>query len=248
VRTFKLGLVVTCQVNGSSPFNVPDMFPPVSRGPRPQCYPLGSHDCLSCVTTLCSGNADYDSRQPAKHKATYMRAPNSSAFDHVQKRQRLPTIQPAPTHTPSIHVHFLNPTSPPQLSITTSQPPAPTVGLDTAPVMNQPVPPSTDPIIDLTGEVEELGATYPTISKLLPELDKAMPALGVTRFKERLSAAGFGYVHQLMDTPVVCATLSDLEIPVGITEEIIKCTRRMTRRAAKKPAAIKNEDDGNHEH
>jgi len=37
VGTFKLGLVVTCQVNGSSPFNVPDMFPPVSRGPCPQC-------------------------------------------------------------------------------------------------------------------------------------------------------------------------------------------------------------------
>ena len=30
-------LVETCQVNGSCPFNVPDMFPPVSRGPRPQC-------------------------------------------------------------------------------------------------------------------------------------------------------------------------------------------------------------------
>ena len=29
-------LVETCQVNGSCPFNVPDMFPPVSRGPRPQ--------------------------------------------------------------------------------------------------------------------------------------------------------------------------------------------------------------------
>jgi len=37
VGTFKLGLVVTCQVNGSSPFNVPDMFPPISRGPCPQC-------------------------------------------------------------------------------------------------------------------------------------------------------------------------------------------------------------------
>jgi len=42
VGTFKLGLVVTCQVNGSSPFNVPDMFPPVSRGPRPQCV-WGKH-------------------------------------------------------------------------------------------------------------------------------------------------------------------------------------------------------------
>jgi len=30
-------LVETWQVNGSCPFNVPDMFPPVSRGPRPQC-------------------------------------------------------------------------------------------------------------------------------------------------------------------------------------------------------------------
>jgi len=36
-NTFKLGLVVTCRGNGSSPFNVPDMFLPVSRGPRPQC-------------------------------------------------------------------------------------------------------------------------------------------------------------------------------------------------------------------
>ena len=30
-------LVETFQVNGSSPFNVPDMFLPVSRGPCPQC-------------------------------------------------------------------------------------------------------------------------------------------------------------------------------------------------------------------
>jgi len=30
-------LAETCQVNGSCPFNVPDMFPPVSRGPHPQC-------------------------------------------------------------------------------------------------------------------------------------------------------------------------------------------------------------------
>jgi len=29
--------VVTWQVNVFSPFNVPDMFPPVSRGPRSQC-------------------------------------------------------------------------------------------------------------------------------------------------------------------------------------------------------------------
>ena len=37
--TFRLGLVVTWQVNRSSPFNVPDMFLPVSRCPRPQCVP-----------------------------------------------------------------------------------------------------------------------------------------------------------------------------------------------------------------
>ena len=30
-------LVETCQVNGSSPFNVPDMFLPVSRHLHPQC-------------------------------------------------------------------------------------------------------------------------------------------------------------------------------------------------------------------
>jgi len=30
-------LAETCQANGSYPFNVPDMFPPISRGPRPQC-------------------------------------------------------------------------------------------------------------------------------------------------------------------------------------------------------------------
>jgi len=29
--------VETWQVNGSCPFNVPDMFPPISRSPRPQC-------------------------------------------------------------------------------------------------------------------------------------------------------------------------------------------------------------------
>ena len=30
-------LLETCQANGSSPFNFPDMFLPVSRCPRPQC-------------------------------------------------------------------------------------------------------------------------------------------------------------------------------------------------------------------
>jgi len=34
-------LVETCPVNGSCPSNVPDMFPPVSRGPRPQCEEEG---------------------------------------------------------------------------------------------------------------------------------------------------------------------------------------------------------------
>ena len=33
-------LVETCQVNGSSPFNVPDMFLPVSRCLRPQCQSI----------------------------------------------------------------------------------------------------------------------------------------------------------------------------------------------------------------
>jgi len=35
----KMYLVGTCQRNGSCPFNVPDMFPPVSKGPHPQCDP-----------------------------------------------------------------------------------------------------------------------------------------------------------------------------------------------------------------
>jgi len=44
-------LVGTCQGNGSCPFNVPDMFPPIFRGPRPQCplVPL-------CFVVLISTN------------------------------------------------------------------------------------------------------------------------------------------------------------------------------------------------
>jgi len=52
VGTFKLGLVVTCQVNGSSPFNVPDMFPPVSRGPRPQCQAFVPLDVVKTVAAF----------------------------------------------------------------------------------------------------------------------------------------------------------------------------------------------------
>ena len=174
-----------------------------------------------------------------------MRAPNSSAFDHVRKRQRLPPIQHAPpTNTPSIHVHFPHPT-PPQLSITASQS-SPTLAIGTTPT-NQPTP-AADPVIDLTSEAEEPGAIYPTISELLAEVDESMPALGVTRYEGRLLAAGFEYVHQLMDTPTVRTTLGDLEIPAGLVEELIEYAGRMTRRAAKKPAAVKNEGDVKHEH
>lgn len=83
---------------------------------------------------------------------------------------------------------------------------------------------------------------YPTISELLTELDESMPALGVTRYEGQLLTAGFAYVHQLMDTPAVRATLSNLEIPIGIMEEIIERAGRMTRRAAKKPVTVKSED------
>jgi hypothetical protein len=56
VGTFKLYLADTCQVNGSSPFNVPDMYPPVSRGPCPQCQ--ASQDSSETDVHYSEGHVD----------------------------------------------------------------------------------------------------------------------------------------------------------------------------------------------
>jgi len=65
VGTFKLGLVVTCQVNGSSPFNVPDMFPPVSRGPRPQCQSMSLH-----LVSPSEGESEVEAASISTHETT----------------------------------------------------------------------------------------------------------------------------------------------------------------------------------
>jgi len=102
------------------------------------------------------------------------------------------------------------------------------------------------PVIDLTDEADDLDTAYPTISELLAELDESMSALGFAQYEERLLAAGFGYVHQLADTPTTRAALESLQVPVGIVEEIIDRAARMTRRAAKSKHVIKNEDGTDH--
>jgi hypothetical protein len=98
--------------------------------------------------------------------------------------------------------------------------------------------------INLTSETENdpIG-TYPSITKLLTELDKSMPALRFLQYEEVLLAAGFGYVHQVRDTPAVCSTLKSLGVPISIMEEIIEPMSRMTRRASKLKSTIKSEDD-----
>ena len=177
----------------------------------------------------------------------YTRAPNSSAFNHIRKWQRV-SLQhgSTSTHTPSIHVHFPNPNSPPQLSITTSQsPPIPAIqstSVATTPAQPAPTP---GPVIDLTGETES-NIIYPTVSELLAELDESMPALSFTRYEEQLLAAGFRHVHQLVDSPTARTTLADLGVLVGIVDEIIERAQRMTRRAVKSKSTIKDEDDTNH--
>jgi len=46
-------LVETCQANGSCPFNVPHMFPPVSRGPCHQCQEERPRDrCRGCTLAI----------------------------------------------------------------------------------------------------------------------------------------------------------------------------------------------------
>ena len=176
-----------------------------------------------------------------------------------------------PANVPSIHVHFPNPTSTPQLSITTSQP-SPTVTIEpiittttiepvvantisepaitnatikpavTTPKPAQPARTTTEPVIDLTGEAEEFDIIHPTISELLAELDESMPALGFTRYEGLLLAAGFSYVHQIVDTPTIRTTLRNLEVPIGVADEVIERAWRMMRRASKSTFVIKNED------
>lgn len=95
--------------------------------------------------------------------------------------------------------------------------------------MDPPSSPRPQPIIDLTNDDDRSDtAIYPTIGELLSELDEAMPSLGFTRYEERLSNAGFNYVHQIADTPDVQQTFDQLGIPVGIRQEIFKCAARMT--------------------
>ena len=111
----------------------------------------------------------------------------------------------------------------------------------------QSVPPTTERVIDLTGETEEPDSVYPMVSELLAELDESMPALGLARYEEQLLAVGFTYVHQLVDSPAVRTTLLNLEFPIAIVEEIIERAQRMTRRAAKLKSVIKDEENANHE-
>ena len=112
-----------------------------------------------------------------------------------------------------------------------------------APAITPTIAPTIAPIIDLIDEAEETDITYPTVSELLAELDESMPALGFAQYEDRLLATGFAYVHQLMDTPTIRTALDDLQIPVGVVEEIINRANRMVRRATKSKYIVKSEND-----
>jgi hypothetical protein len=100
--------------------------------------------------------------------------------------------------------------------------------------------PHPQPIIDLTNDHD--ATIYPTIGELLSELNDTMPGLSFPRYEERLASAGFGYVHQVLDTPDVRQTFDQLAIPVGIRQEIFEHAARMTRRAEKSKEVTKTED------
>lgn len=138
-------------------------------------------------------------------------------------------------------MHFPNPTTLPNVSVTTSQSSPPTVAEPTPPT-TVPAQPAPIPVIDLTDELNEPDPVYPRVSELLAELDESMPALGFVQYEGQLLAAGFGYVHQLVDTPIVRAVLDSL-VPVGVAEEILNRAQRMTRRAEKSKCAVKHESD-----
>ena len=98
-----------------------------------------------------------------------------------------------------------------------------------------PPSPHSQPVIDLTsGGADSPDTTvYLTIEELLRELEDAAPELGFTRYKERLSNAGFGSVHQVIDTPEVLRHFDQLAIPVDVRRQILEQAARMTRRAEK---------------
>ena len=72
-----------------------------------------------------------------------------------------------------------------------------------------------------------------------------MSTLRFPQYEERLLAAGFGYTHQIRDTPVVHSVLEGLGVPIGVMEEIIERAHRMTHRASKSKQVVKDDEDVN---
>lgn len=99
------------------------------------------------------------------------------------------------------------------------------------------------PMIDLTDDSDHIeAAIYPTIGELLGELDEATPGLSFARYEEELLGAGFGHVHEVVDTPNVQHIFDRLAIPVGIREEIFERAARIVRRAEKVKQVTKIEE------
>ena len=63
------------------------------------------------------------------------------------------------------------------------------------------------------------------------------------QYKELRLAAGFGYTHQIRDTPTVHSVLEGLGAPAGTIEEIIERACGMTCRASKSKPMVKDEED-----
>ena len=158
-------------------------------------------------------------------------------------------MQPTQTvpQTPSVHVHFPNLVPQPQISIIPAQSssgPASEHALTTVQVPTNSSSPRLQPVIDLTDETDHPGTTiYPTIGELLNELHETMPSLGFIRYEEQLLSTRFGYVHQIVDTPATRESFDQLEIPVGVRQEIFERAARMTRRAEKSKRIMKTEEN-----
>ena len=106
-------------------------------------------------------------------------------------------------------------------------------------------PHSPNPIIDLTGDPDPDTTTYPTIGELLRELDEDTPSLEFSRYEEGLVNVGIRHVHEVIDTLEVQQSFDQLEIPVGMRQEIFERASRMVRRAGKSKQISKTDGDHN---
>lgn len=188
-----------------------------------------------------------------------MEHPPSSMISDCRKRKKPRTTVPNPV-LPAIHVHNHLPGSGARIGsyrdTPSHSPPVPSTSLPAVAVKRSSSPPfkreSHPPrqpqfIIDLTNsdsDDEDLDdVQYPSIHKMLDELDSEFPLLDLARYELGLAENGFFYVNQLVGEEVRHQLQNGLGIPVGVVNQLLSRTTRVMRRTEKsKQKELKQEE------